>query len=81
MKQLVEFEVGETYKNRKGSYKVLDIMGDDMRIRWDAGEEVATTVTMQRQIRDNIQFELEHPSHANVPSPRIKDTSTSVRAR
>lgn len=77
----VEFEVGETYKNRKGTYEVLEIAGDDMRIRWGAGEEVTTTVTMQSRILHNIKNELEHPIHANVPSPRTKKPVSSPRRR
>ena len=51
----VEFEVGQQYENRKGKYEVLEIAGDDMLIRWDAGEEASTTMTMQRRIIDNMQ--------------------------
>ena len=80
MEHLIEFEVGEHYKNRKGTYEVLEIAGDDMRIRWKAGEEFTTTVTMQSRILDNMQFELEHPIHANLPSPR-KKKPTSPRRR
>ena len=50
-----EFEVGQQYENRKGKYEVLEIEGDDMLIRWDAGEEATTTMTMQRRIIDNMQ--------------------------
>ncbi|NQT73287.1 MAG: hypothetical protein HQ553_11065 [Chloroflexi bacterium] len=75
----VEFEVGESYKNRKGSYEVLEIVGDDMRIRWGAGEEVATTVTMQHLILDNMQFELDYPSRENAPSPHTKKRVASRR--
>lgn len=77
----VEFKMGETYKNRKGTYEVLEIAGDDMRIRWDAGEEVDTTVTLQSRILVNVKRELEHPSHVNAQSPRIKKPVNSRRHR
>jgi hypothetical protein len=79
VKHLIKFEVGETYKNRKGTYEVLEIAGDNMRIRWGAGEEVDTTVTLQRRILVNVKRELEHPSHMNVPSPRIEKPVTYRR--
>ena len=46
----IQFEVGEKYENRKGVYEVLSIQSDTMRIRWESGEEVTTTVTLQTQI-------------------------------
>ena len=47
---LIKFEVGEKYENMKGIYEVLSIDGNTMRIRWESGEEIATTVSLQRQI-------------------------------
>lgn len=79
--QHVEFEVGQRYKNRKGTYEVLSIDGDVMHIRWKAGEEIATTVTMQSRILDNMQHELDHPALTEVPSPRRKTTASSNRRR
>jgi hypothetical protein len=38
-----KFEVGKKYENMKGSYEVLSIKGEGMRIRWDTGEEITTT--------------------------------------
>jgi len=34
----------------KGFYEVLSIDGNTMRIRWETGEEINTTMSMQRQI-------------------------------
>jgi hypothetical protein len=79
LKRFIEFEVGKTYKNRKGTYEVLEIAGDDMRIRWKAGKEVVTTITMQSRILNNMQFELDHPSHVNISSPIARKTSTRRR--
>ena len=46
----VEFEVGEKYENMKGIYEVLSIDRNTMRIRWDSGEEITTTVSLQSRI-------------------------------
>ena len=46
----VDFEVGEKYENMKGIYEVLSIDRNTMRIRWDSGEEISTTVSLQSRI-------------------------------
>ena len=47
---IIQFEVGEKYENMKGVYEVLSLEGNSMRIRWESGEEILTTVSLQRQI-------------------------------
>jgi hypothetical protein len=47
---IIQFEVGEKYENMKGVYEVLSVEGNSMRIRWESGEEIMTTVSLQRQI-------------------------------
>lgn len=47
---IIKFEVGDRYENMKGFYEVLSIDGNTMRIRWETGEEINTTMSMQRQI-------------------------------
>ena len=47
---IIRFEVGEKYENMKGIYEVLSVDGNSMRIRWESGEEIMTTVNLQRQI-------------------------------
>jgi hypothetical protein len=47
---IIQFEVGEKYENMKGVYEVLSVEGNSMRIRWESGEEILTTVILQRQI-------------------------------
>ena len=34
----------------KGAYEVLSIDRNTMRIRWDSGEEITTTVSLQSKI-------------------------------
>ena len=46
----VEFEVGKKYENMKGVFEVLSIDGNTMRIRWENGEEITTTVSFQKRV-------------------------------
>jgi len=47
---IIKFQVGQKYENMKGVYEVLSTDGNSMRIRWASGEEIATTMSLQRQI-------------------------------
>ncbi|MDD5093450.1 MAG: hypothetical protein PHV74_03600 [Dehalococcoidia bacterium] len=69
MINLVAFEIGEQYENRKGKYEVLEIEGDDMRIRWDDGDEISTSVTMQSHILNQIREHLERLALNKTPPP------------
>jgi hypothetical protein len=53
------FEVGATYENMKGPYEVISIRRNDMVIRWDNGNEIATTVDLQKRIIERMAFEKE----------------------
>jgi hypothetical protein len=53
----VKFEIGEKYENMKGTYEVLSIDRNTMRIRWDSGEEITTTVSLQSRIVKRIRRE------------------------
>jgi hypothetical protein len=72
MIQEITFEVGQTYKNRKGKYKVVAIDGNVMHISWKNGKDVATTVKLQSRVLENIQREIEELAPAKVVSPRRK---------
>ena len=54
-----KFEVGKKYENVKGVYEVLSIDKNEMRIRWENGEEVNTTIYLQNRIIERIQNEKE----------------------
>ena len=69
MPNIVEFVIGQQYENRKGAYEVLEIQGDAMRIRWDNGEEVDTTATVQSHIINGMQRELEQLTQNKVVPP------------
>ena len=53
----VEFEVGKKYENLKGNYEILSIDRNVMRIRWETGEEISTTVSLQKQIITRMRRE------------------------
>lgn len=73
MKHHIEFEVGERYKNRKGTYEVLEIAGDAMRIRWETGEEIDTTAKLQSRILDHMQQGSGQLTLSSVKSPPKKN--------
>jgi hypothetical protein len=53
------FKVGEIYENMKGSYEVISIRKNEMVIRWDDGNEIATTVDLQKRIIERMALEKE----------------------
>jgi len=53
----VKFEVGKKYENMKGVYEVLSIDRNTMRIRWESGEEITTTISLQSQIIERMKGE------------------------
>ena len=66
----VEFEVGQQYENRKGKYEVIAMDGDAMRIRWETGEEIDTTASMQSRILYHMQqgaIQLNLPHVKSLP--------------
>ena len=69
MTNLIEFSIGQQYENRKGAYEVLKIEGDCMRIRWENGEEVDTTLTMQSHIMRRMQYESEQIAQKKFTAP------------
>jgi hypothetical protein len=55
----VEFKVGERYENEKGFFTVITIVGNNMMIRWDCGEEKTVNVRQQIKIQDRRAREIE----------------------
>lgn len=53
------FEVGAIYENMKGPYEVISIRKNEMIIRWDNGNEIATTVELQKRIIERMALEKE----------------------
>ena len=77
----IQFEVGQQYENMKGAYEVLSIEGDDMCIRWETGEEVVTTVKMQRRITERMQRERERPPTQRRALPGKRKTKTPTKGK
>jgi hypothetical protein len=69
-----DFKIGEHYENFKGVYEVLSIDGDAMRIHWESGEEVDTTVTQQARIIQNMDRERQRLEENRR---RVNKTSTA----
>lgn len=53
----VTFTVGEKYANRKGDFEVLSIKGKKMKIQWDSGESIETTIEEQARFIRNMEIE------------------------
>lgn len=51
------FEVGGTYRNRKGEYEVVELDGSKMVICYTSGEVLETHVELQARILTNMQAE------------------------
>jgi hypothetical protein len=51
------FHPGERYENRRGLFEVISVEGNAMRIRWDTGEEINTSVAFQAKILTNMDRE------------------------
>ena len=79
----IQFEVGQQYENRKGVYEILAIDGDSMRIRWQTGEEVVTTVTLQHQIIERMQRKPEEqpPVNGEVSPAKRKPKTPATYSR
>ena len=72
----VTFEIGKKYENMKGSYEVLAVDGDVMRIQWEDGEEIATSVIMQRRILERMEREREKGHTQDSPEKGMTETRT-----
>jgi len=68
----VQFQVGNAYENEKGIYEVLslDERSDAMAIKWESGEEVTTTIALQRGIIERRRFEFEAATAVKKPRGR-----------
>ena len=70
------FRLGGRYKNRKGYFTVISFAGDEMRIRWDTGEEATDTIASQARILRNMQRDAapttprsQRPQRTSKPVP------------
>jgi hypothetical protein len=83
----VTFEVGNRYKNMKGPYEVLAVEGDVMRIKWEDGEEITTSMAMQRRILERLEREQDEkpmevsPEIQQAPSEQPSKTTDQARSK
>ena len=73
------FQLGGRYENRKGFFTVISLSDDQIRIRWDTGEEITDTIASQARILHNMQrgevyLDSEPQGHCtdseNIPTSR-----------
>ncbi|GAI79545.1 unnamed protein product [marine sediment metagenome] len=44
---MIKFLVGQRYRNRKGKYEILEIKNDQMKVRYDDGQEQMLALSIQ----------------------------------
>jgi len=59
MTEEIKFKVGEKYENMKGIFEVIAMKRDTMDIRWDDGEQISTSIDLQRRIIERMRYEEE----------------------
>ncbi len=69
------FEVGGTYSNRIGTYTVLDIGPEKMKVRYENGVEGELRIAVQERIWQNILTEMEARSNRS----RRRSSGTQVQ--
>ena len=70
--EMIKFKVGDQYENVKGSFTVLSIDKDEMRIRWENGEEITTSAMLQNQIIRRMRREEEERQKAEADAEKKK---------
>ncbi len=78
---IVEFEVGKQYRNRRGSYTVLELRGPKMFVQYTDGQTGELTIEQQAQIYFNILVEekarLAQEEAAARHQPKASSRATS----
>ncbi|MGD2148910.1 MAG: hypothetical protein PVH41_19615 [Anaerolineae bacterium] len=73
------FIIGETYRNRDGSYEVEELDGRRMVIRYTDGRRLETTVKLQARIWSNILSEEAIAEQLKPPGPEPETKPRSDR--
>lgn len=66
------FKIGETYKNNKGQYTVLEISPPTMLIQYASGSFDTVTIELQARIWDRIQTEQTTSKEAQAKQTSVK---------
>ena len=78
----ITFEVGKKYQNMKGSYEVLAIDGNVMRIQWKNGEVITTSVAMQKRIIARMEQEREEKKKSAAKKQKVaKPKKTNKKSK
>lgn len=64
------FVEGMVYENRRGSFKIICIQDQKMRIQFDDGEQVNTTISDQARILGNMEREQQARQPAKSQRPK-----------
>jgi len=73
----ITFEIGNRYENMKGSYEVLAVDDNVMRIKWEDGEEITTSIIMQRRILERLEREREVANKTASPETEKANAGTT----
>ena len=74
MNQDFPFQVGETYTNRLGNYRVLELKPPVMRVQYEHGGTAELNITTQSRIMYNMNLEQTVPAAPPSPPPRSRTT-------
>ena len=74
----IEFNVDGQYENEKGAFTVISIRKEEMLIRWENGEEILTTIELQRRIAARRQREKYEQSIAGKASTKSSSRKKTV---
>src|SRR5690349_5267522 len=81
MNQDFPFQVGETYTNRLGTYRVLELKPPTMRVQYEHGGTAELNITTQSRIMYNMNLEQTVPAAPPAPPPRSRTTPARAPAR
>jgi hypothetical protein len=80
MNQDFPFQVGETYTNRLGRYRVLELKPPIMRVQYEHGGTAELNITTQSRIMYNMNLEQTVPAAPPAPPPRSRTTPARATA-
>jgi hypothetical protein len=72
----IEFEKGQQYTNRKGTYTIIDVKPTTITVRYEDGLEETLDCVIQKRILGNMTL----PPRTPEPPPRNRKRTTTTRA-
>lgn len=80
MNQDFPFQVGETYSNRLGAYRVLELKPPVMRVQYEHGGTAELNITTQSRIMYNMNLEQTVPAAPPASPPRSRTLAARTTA-